>query len=510
MILKDIEFSNFRIFKDIVKYNFDSLNLIIGNIGEGKSTLSKIGILFCLYGYSEVPINRLPNKFVKGDVWVKTTLELNKRIIVIKREVPAKVTITEDGIDILSEALDGEKTEWIVQKFGTLDYFKKFRMIDTSEGSDILKEGKTSLRKILVSFNESVLNNVREVLQKRKQVCEKFNKDDVVLFKHFPSEKRLSILNSSIETQKNQRQELQKEYGELYNTLMNLSNRKGSLENVVSYNTVQKNKVLKNPVCPTCYQNLPETSKKKTLVESEKNIVLAQKELKNLTETIEDQKRATQHTKNLIGELENSIQKIVHLKSRLENRFLQKDCIYTTKDVLICSNAIKELDKFYSFYILKQVKKLEPIINSIICKIGFELNFHLNTKGDFDLLLKKEGQEFIYKELSTGQRLLLSISFQLALLLSKGETGLIIADEGFTNLNEETMISLYNVLKELPFQIVSVVHRFSASIPDMYIINLTKTEGDSNGRGTERSGYRNNNTTTNTKQRGVGKNRKGK
>ena len=84
--------------------------------------------------------------------------------------------------------------------------------------------------------------------------------------------------------------------------------------------------------------------------------------------------------------------------------------------------------------------------------------FKINDKGKFSITLQKESIEYDYKDLSTGQKLILQIAFKLALLLNKGETGLIIADEGLSSLANENLIYMLDMFDNYPFQLIYITH----------------------------------------------------
>jgi len=152
-------------------------------------------------------------------------------------------------------------------------------------------------------------------------------------------------------------------------------------------------------------------------------------------------------------------EKINKLKYKLENIIKRKDYKWTTNDVEIIKQAIKELDNFSSYYITEWIKILEPIINDILTKINFQVSFEINEKGNIDVNLLRNGEVYNYKDLSAGQRLVVSISFQLALLLENTQEGFIIADEGFSNLDIENLKLILELFKNLPFQLLCVIHR---------------------------------------------------
>jgi DNA repair exonuclease SbcCD ATPase subunit len=124
-----------------------------------------------------------------------------------------------------------------------------------------------------------------------------------------------------------------------------------------------------------------------------------------------------------------------------------------------------EFDKFTSSYLSTKIKNLEPIINNIISNIGFNASFCVNASGDFDIRLKRDNKEFSYKDLSSGERIIFSMAFQLAILLNNNETGFIIADEGLSVLDENNLTMAFELFRNLPFQLLCVVHR-AVNIPN--------------------------------------------
>jgi len=172
-----------------------------------------------------------------------------------------------------------------------------------------------------------------------------------------------------------------------------------------------------------------------------------------------EQKELVRHLKNLRKPLEIRKEKLSRYRFELETRIKQKDYKWSDKDVLVVKEAVKELEKFCHNYITNWVQVLEPIINNIINNIGFSIKFSLNDQGNLDLLLAKNNQEYGYKDLSTGQKLILTVAFQIALLMERGEEGLIVADEGFSSLDEKNLNLIFDLFKNLPFQLICVIHR---------------------------------------------------
>jgi len=480
MIAKTIKLFNFRSFKGLHEFKFDSVNLITGPIGKGKSSLGRIAFTFLFYGYSDVPNSKLPNKYVKGEkTWVEGMIQDKGDTIVIKREIPTKVTIHLNGVEVLQQAEGApnnkEKNEWIEKRFGTLDYFKKFRMIDITDGINVLEAGSVTLRKTLISFHEEFLNKIRQNLLDKKNLYEKFNKDSAGIYKHYPSMKRIEFFQSKYKELGLKINEINQDVYQFRSKCNTHMSERGSLESTIRYYTEQGRKAKNEKNCPTCNKALDIEQRKAVYQEAINQIRKANELMVEVNANIKKQQSNVEFFQTELNSTIKKQQKLNELKLKMEGRLKQKNFKYTNRDVLLVSSSIKELDKFYSYYILESVKNLEPIINSILVRIGFVVKFSLNEKGDFNLVVFKDSEEFTYKELSSGQRLMLSIAFQLALLLDKGETGLILADEGFNNLDAESVDALYEMFKELPFQLISILHRYSGQDNrNLNVINLNE------------------------------------
>lgn len=469
MIVKLVKLFNFRSFKGLHEFKFDPINLITGSIGKGKSSLGRIAITFALYGYSDVPISKLPNKYIKSEkTWVELMIQDKGDIIIIKREIPTKLTIHLNGVEVLPQAEGApnnkDKNEWLEKRFGTLDYFKKFRMIDITDGINVLEAGPTALRKILISFHEEFLNKIRQNLLDKKNTYEKFNKDTAGsgIYKHYPSLKRLEFFQSKYKELGLKINEINQDLYKFRVKCNEHMSERGSLESTIRYYTEQGRKAKNEKNCPTCNKALDIEQRKAVYTEAIKQIKQANELIIEVNNKIKKQQSNVEFFQSEINSINKKQQKLNELKLKMEGRLKQKNFKYTNRDVLLVNTSIKELDKFYSYYILESVKNLEPIINSILVRIGFVVKFSLTEKGDFNLGVFKDSEEFTYKELSSGQRLMLSIAFQLSLLLDKGETGLILADEGFNNCDNDTVTDLYEMFSQLPFQLVSILHRYDS------------------------------------------------
>lgn len=477
MFIKKVILNNFRNFEGLHSFTFNKLNLLTGKIGCGKSTVGRIAVTFALFGETEVNLSNLPTRSGSKSCWVGLNIIDKEQEIYIQREIPTKLTVTVDGIEIYPGSNNVEKEKWIKNRFKDYNHFKKFRMIDLKQGVNILEEGKTSLRKTLVSFHEGILNSMRESISAKKSLFEKFNKDTAVVYKHYPSVNRLSFLKRAKESAQNS-------YSLAYKKFIEADNDYKKLLGFLSSYNFQLNALKKEKFqlvsqetskqCPTCKQILPAKTKTELLANNFKKLEEVILKIKEYESLVDAQKEVLSYIETSKIDYHSLLTRLNNRIIKLEGRMKQKEYVYSSKDVLIASKAIKELDKLYSYVIMYSVKSLEPIINNIISKIGLKMSFELDSKSDFDILIYKDSEVYSYKDLSSGQRLLVSIAFQVALLLDQADTGVIIADEGFTNLDSETMNTLYDLFKQLPFQIISILHRFENNTNEINVIKLEK------------------------------------
>jgi DNA repair exonuclease SbcCD ATPase subunit len=477
MIFRTIKLNNYRQFEGEHIYSFSKLNLLKGRNGIGKSNLSLYAPLFCIYGYTgNQTLAELPTKGKSKECSVEIEFDHKGETFIITRSYPTNIKIVREGNEVLL-ANNNLKQEYLNNLFGNVEYFRKFRMVDNTfgnKGSNFLEEGKVTLNKILLSLNQETFNNIRKRLNEKKSEREKYNIGRINLYKHYPSDKRLKVLNKSLIEVQNYLTELDKQVRINDDIIIRLERDKAQKENSKDFFTKQAEKLENYNQCPTCQQNIPPTHKNTILSDLRTKIGWLLKDITSLEGDITNENEI----KNNILLLDRSKnlkikEKIYNLKIILENRIKQKDFVYSDKDVLIIKNAIDELDKFYSSYITEWVKVLEPIINSVISKIGHRIEFKLDDKGQFDIILHRGGQEWQYQDLSNGQKTVLSIAFKMALLLEQNDEGVIVADEGFGSLDVENLNHIFDLFESMPFQLICILHRYEDSINRMNVIELT-------------------------------------
>jgi len=557
MILKSLKLHNFKCFENYI-VNFERINLLEGAIGIGKSSILE-SLIFALYGYYQGILTDLPNKRTNSkDCMVTVIIEDNGQEIEIIREYPLKLTIklTTPENKITLKLSTSEANKYLEDRFGSRLVFQQYRVLDAYDKNvDFLAQGDISLKKILFAGTDILFNTVRNNLTAIKLEREKLNRDAVVIYKHYPSEKRLNILITNIEQIGNSLVIANKEIDNndvgvsktrlsvhahrvevLTQQLNNVDTIKSSYDTsltqaIARHGEIQRkagelNKQIEqiksdtttiviNKVCYVCKKILDEKGANDIKQEQEKKIKILNTQLESirneditictnipifkenivkerdekiqvykkeietlqmevayLKEDISNEEEILAQNKVNRDNLANRISRLKERKMKLEARLQQKQYIYTERDVIVVKKAIEELDKLSSIYLVETVHSLEPIINSVISKIGFGVTFDVDTKGKFNILLEKESVQYKYKDLSCGQRLILQIALKLALLLQEGKSGLILSDEGLSALENENLTDIIGLFKELPFQLVFVLHRASIEDNEVNVIKL--------------------------------------
>ncbi len=479
-ILK-LKLNNFGSF-DELELDFQKTNLIIGynhdiraGNGSGKTTVVS-AILFGLFG-DKILDKKLSSLIQKGKEHcnVNLLIKCNNNIIEISRSYPSKLELT---IDDVPQELSGitEKQKKISEFVGDAESFQRFRIMDNSKGVNILDFTNKQLKKILMGFAEEKFDNIRAKLLKMKSEREKFNKDQVI-YKHAPSDNRLQILqnglkniNKVIAVDEADMEDVNDEYGKY-------TRQEGSLTSEINILNSQKKKLEELKSCPTCLQDVPDEHKNKIISDILKKV---RDIVPNLEKCIQNKKgiiKKKDEFGNKMNKLKSQISKIESKIMRLETRLKQKDYKYTEKDILLVKKAIEVIDKFASYYVIEWVRIVEPIVNSHISKLDMEMKFIVDEKQNISIQINREGKEFTYDELSTGEKLFISFVFNIALLIEQQQTGLLIADEGLDSLSPENIERILSIIENIPMQLICISQHRDLNISSINTIYVEKTGG---------------------------------
>lgn len=472
MIIRRIKLENFKNFVE-KEVKLEKTVFIRGKNGSGKSTLALESILFVLYGYTtKETLKDLPTRNVATSCLVEIEVEHQNSTFVIIRKYPTKLEVIRDGKEVpFVNALEAQ--DYINQTFGDRIYFMKFRIVDAyTKETNFLEEGQTALKKILFSVSEDLINRMRDKLLKIQRTREQFNKDKAIVYKCYPSMNRLNIICEALKKLELQKIEVQKDTRELDTELRNLERSIGQAEETKKTGNVQKTKLTEKKSCYVCGQTISESNQKQLLTETDNKIINATKLLEEKTQDRQVTNEILQANRNVLETIEPQFIWLNELKMKLQARLKLLEYKYTDKDVLVAKIAIDELDHLSTYYLTESVKILEPIINDVLVKIGFKVQFLINDKDKFSIVLQREGIEYKYKDLSTGEKTILQIAMKLALLLEKNESGIVIADEGLGSLDYSNLLHVISLFETLPFQLVLILHNAPELPETLQIINL--------------------------------------
>ncbi|MBN1467702.1 MAG: hypothetical protein JW924_03170 [Fusobacteriaceae bacterium] len=463
MILKKIILHNFKQFAKNHEFLFSKINFVKGKNGIGKSNLTRKSIEFLLYGYTgKEKLTEQPTQGESKSCWVEGELTYQGDNYIIKRAFPTNLTITKKEEEVGLEWTSQAKEEYIKKLFKDITYFKQFRIADAyDKESNFLEQGEKVIKKILLSISADKINNIRQRSLDIKRDMERYNKDEALIYAHFPSKKRFSVLKEGLATLARKEAKIEAEIARIRGLQGRYSSKLDEIKGQLAIKTKHLANAKKYPTCYACRQPIPKEQRLRTIKEKRQEALALQEEgnaivpkINLMTKNIaKGQKRAEK-----LAERQFKLQSLI---SRLEVRFQQKEYKYTYKDIEVAKKAIKYIDLFTSHYLVNRISVLEPIINSVLSKINHTVKFDVNDKGKFDMILTDDkNREWKYYQLSSGQELLLQIALKFALLIERGEEGLIIADEGLGSLDDDNLLHVIKLIDTLPFQLIMILHRF--------------------------------------------------
>lgn len=460
-------------FKNFIKdeFYFDDITYLKGINGSGKSTIGLESILFSLWGYTpKQTLNALPTRNVAKFCTVKIEILHNNSSFEVIRQFPSELTILKNTVKLKFNTIT-EAQRYLDETFGTREHFQQFRILDNEIGCNFLAEGQIALKRILFSHLDEYFNNIRNKLAEIKREREIYNKDAIVNT-HHPSEVRLEILEINLQEFEEKLNSLIKDLNPLEAEYRTCYSRLSQNKEDLCYWADRKKVIVNNKQCYACNRGLPEEKQKEMITEIDNKIENLETAKQKGLGVVNNQQSLIKEKNQQKENIHKKLRKIENLITILKGRLKQKNYKWSQADLEIAKQAIKEIDRISSEYLINQIKSLEPIINSFLNRIGFNLEL-VTANGKIDIELEKEKIKYNYKDLSCGQKLILQIAFKLALLLQKGESGLIVADEGFSSLSEENLYIVLDIFKNLPFQLIFTLHR-DLELENIKIIDLDR------------------------------------
>lgn len=480
MIIKSLTLNNFQLFEQAT-IALDKVNIITGinhdnpedaSNGAGKSTIVN-ALLYVLFGEVTGLTQKDLVKFSAKECSLAVELSIGTEHYTIARTIPNSLTVVLNGKPLQFNT-PSLADKYLQEHICTKEFFKEFRVIDIKKGLNILDYGNVALKKTMMGFLEEMFNEVRTRLLNKKLDRERFNVDKKP-YRFYLSENRLNLLEQAYQELSEESKSLSTEYQKSKDIVSELNGKISSNEYIIRKNEQSAPTGPTTKKCPTCGTVLTVQAAAAVQKKGDEEIAALKKDIAELKEFVEagqaDMEYFNAH-QTAISEKRNRVyQRIIKLKEA----FKFKDYKYTPKDVAIYTEAIKLLDAFAGVYINEWLKSLEVIINHLLAKVNLSIEF--SPDKDF-LKVMDNGQVLKYEQLSSGQKTFLSAIFKVAILLQKGLTGIIVADEGMGALDLINLKNLIEIVKDLNFQWVIIYQNISKDI-EANFINIERKDGKS-------------------------------
>lgn len=508
MILKSIEWRNFKSYSNIPTIiNFDSINsvnLIIGDNGTGKSSIEEV-IKFTLYGKLEDYNNSdIPNRINKN-FYSKIEVECDGHVIIIERGLaPTIFAVSIDGekIDTAGKSNVQNMLEEMYFKMPysvfsntlvlSVNSFKSLIDLNASEKrsildkifkfdqyNQILKLAKEDYKGITsnISRNEGSIQYSYNVKQNYEHQIEEIKKNEV-------SQEEIDNLQNQLDELNELYQQKIKMIGKLQDMEKKLkediSNHRGQFNELkIHINEIDKKiALIDSGKCPTCGTNLDTDdfkkekeeltkekeeyiNKQKTLQELAKNVMSKidvlerkestfQNEIKDMR--ISDLKSELKYKSNMKGK---SIEPILKLKEDLH-----KDMLQLKEEYEILSKEKSALDVIMLIFGEDGIRKRQmsqniPIINDIMSKTLklMNLNYEVEFDLSFDGKITQNGYKIKYATLSTGEKVKIDFACVVTIIkfmkIQYGDSNVLFLDELFSNIHVNGVSLMIDIIKDL-------------------------------------------------------------
>lgn len=487
MTLNKLRWNNYMQFSGQGELSLSAINLLTAPNGVGKSNL--LGMFyFVIWGYTgKANLSEVPTY---GEKTCSVGLEYSydNSIWNVSREVPSKITILRDGanVDPENKMLDTDKTNLLIGHFGKFTHFQQKRTVDGYDGTgevNFLEKSDITIKKILFSGEESIINDVRQDFLNQKTERERLNRDKAVLYTCFPSTKRMEVLKSAITNITSKIDECENFIDKYQSAYNNFNSKHSQINGNKDYINNCNSKLQRYNTCPICKRQISDELKNKIISEQSSKIKELDLQLDNFQKEMVKYQTAVNKWDSARDKKFAKKEKLNELIMKLKSRLHNKDFIYTTQDVLDIKETIKWFDQVSSMALINQVKTLEPVINQVLKSINHSLYFDVSKTGKFEMWLKDNKEvSWKYHRLSCGQKLMVQIAIKVAILLEQGEDGIVICDEGAGGLDETNLNYILDFFNSLPLQLIFTLHRLDkvpnyVNIVDILSLrNLPKVE----------------------------------
>lgn len=521
MILKNVTWRNFKSYSNIpTTIYFDtnnSINLVIGENGTGKSSIEEV-IKYSLYGkIDDFNNSDIPNRINKN-FYSKIELDCDGHEVIIERGLaPSIFAVKIDGenIDTAGKSNVQNMLEEIYFKMPysvfsntlVLSIEKYKTLIDLSASDKRLIIDKIFGFEIYNQLNKITKEELKHVssnIDRNEGSMKSFNTYKSNYERQIAEIKENEVSQSEIDEIRNKINEQEK----IYEKNLDMSNKLQELRNQLNeqlsehkgqfqeYNHTIKDidkriALIDSGKCPTCGTNLDTDDfkhEREKLISEREEYIQKQKQLQELGQSVLSKINAVNKKDNQIKDKirksrlsdlksdlmyktsmkEKSIEPLEKLKSDIE-----KDLISITDEYTKLSNEKKILEIMLQIFSDNGIKKymmtnIIPVINTMMDETlkSMNLNYEVEFDSNFNSKITQNGYNIKYSTLSTGEKKKIDFASIITIVkflkLQHGNTNLLFIDELFSNIDiggVSFMIELLNNLsKDLNLNIYLIHH----------------------------------------------------
>lgn len=440
--------------------------------GVGKSGI-KEAILFALSGRSKV---KGPNLIRRGQksTKVRLFLEHNGLLVEITRQRKPTVSSLElviNGVEQVGmpEALQKQIEEVLGLN---LDSFISYSIIDKVRDTDLTKLSSADLRVILQDLvGITKLQKVTDKINKKKNIVEGFLAKKHI--RHFPSTTRMKTLVDAKKDLEHKRDEIVKEIVSLTSSQSIITVDLRTSNSKILELKELRNKTLTEKVCTQCGAPIKSASKIDILNKIQEDLQALEARIKDLTldqaniaPKLIDLNKASQ-------KLNTKLCKCLTFKTKLEESLRDiSDVKEVEKELKLYLDSLACLQTYITKSLQVIATQIEDQMNaelgrftSLTCNIALS---KINTSGllvpSCTINVQRDGHDFDFDMLSSGEQALLSIVYKLVISSLKGNVEILFIDEGLDALDEINRERILNVLETSRYrQIFIISHREDSS-----------------------------------------------
>jgi len=430
--------------------------------GAGKSAICE-ALLFCLYGKSRTTLQNLVRK---GESFcsVKLVFEKDYNTYEINRRFDKSTTLKILKNDKLIQFHRINQAQSYINDVLGMDYdnFVSFSIFDVLRFEDLSSLSLSDFRKLLRTvFNfesiENALNKLKIDIRSAEQSLSL-----IPTAAHFYSDKRLFILQKAQNKLNYYKQILESRHNKLLKLIRNYEAELSKYNTIIERNNSKIKWLINKDTCPTCLR--PLDNKIDILNTYQKEINDCQNKVRSITSKLD----RAQNLSNLINskhkQLTDKLFKINKCLYQLESSKKSHENIDRLKRQIDNLRVLHALtNKFEEYVISHTIQNLEALINSylsyltdISCKIIYE---HSGKSGKILIKIYRNNSEFLFQQLSSGEKMLVSYAFKLAINTFDYKDTILFIDEGLSRLDKNNRNKLLTMLQQSPFtQIFLISH----------------------------------------------------